>query len=139
MRGTLALASETLKAWHIMPGILGFNRTPRLDDAQVEPALRRMAEPLCYNTSQSVEVFPGPRFACAVVNHGGGFEFQRPASAQRDGVRVVVDGEFFPDAGEVPAELAGAAPTIQRAEYCLHLYLQHEPTGAQVGSGNKTC
>jgi asparagine synthetase B (glutamine-hydrolysing) len=38
-----------------------------------------------------------------------------------------MDGEIFPDAEEVPHELADYAPTIQRAEYCLYLYLKYGP------------
>ncbi len=41
---------------------------------------------------------------------------------------LVMEGEVFPDTDEVPQELREAGAAIQRAEYCLHLYLKHGPT-----------
>ena len=46
-----------------------------------------------------------------------------------------MDGEVFPDASDVPHELVGNSPTIQRADYCLHLYLQHGPSFVRALNG----
>jgi asparagine synthase (glutamine-hydrolysing) len=46
-----------------------------------------------------------------------------------------MDGEVFPDAEDVPQELTAAAPTIQRAEYCLYLYLKYGPKFVECLNG----
>ncbi|NLX13666.1 MAG: hypothetical protein GXY44_08445 [Phycisphaerales bacterium] len=109
-----------------MPGILGIIR-PEPFEPDITSILDRMAEPLRYAPDQTVQHFEKGRFAGSVVDYGPGFGFLKPAAAERDGVLLLMDGEVFPDAGEVPHELVGTCPTIQRADYCLHLYLEHGP------------
>jgi asparagine synthetase B (glutamine-hydrolysing) len=117
-----------------MPGILGIMRLePFVPGAQA--TLTRMAEPLRYVPDQTVQRFERDYFAGAVVDHGPCFRFLKPAAAERDGVLLLVDGEVFPEAGDVPHELQGDSPTVQRAEYCLHLYLQHGPQFVQRLNG----
>jgi len=109
-----------------MPGILGIiNSEPFKQD--MSATLDRMAEPLRYAPDQTVQRFERDRFAGAVVDYGPRFPFLKPAIAERDRVLLLMDGEVFPDASEVPHELQGNSPTVQRAEYCLHLYLERGP------------
>lgn len=109
-----------------MPGILGIIR-PQPFQPEVVATLDRMAEPLRYAPDQTVQHFQRGRFAGSVVDYGPRFEFLKSAVAERDGVLLLMDGEVFPDASEVPHELQGDSPTVQRAEYCLHLYLERGP------------
>lgn len=109
-----------------MPGILGIMRSePFMPDASA--TLNRMAEPLRYSADQTVQHFERGRFVGAVVDYGPRFPFLKPAAAERDGVLLLMEGEVFPDAAEVPHELASNSPTIQRADYCLRLYLDNGP------------
>ncbi|MEJ2648171.1 MAG: asparagine synthase-related protein [Sedimentisphaerales bacterium] len=109
-----------------MPGILGIiSSEPFKPD--VSGTLDRMAGPLQYKSDQTVEYFHGDWFACAAIDYGPRFAFLKSASAQRDGILLLMEGEVFPDAAEVPHELAGESPTIQRAEYCLYQYLKDGP------------
>ena len=105
-----------------MPGILGVVKASGwLQDPRM--VLERMAEPIRYADGQQINYFQLERCAAAVVDYGNEFTFLRPASAQREHVLLIMDGEVFPDASEVPPDLVKPHPTIQRAEYCLHLYL----------------
>lgn len=109
-----------------MPGILGIIR-PQSFQPEVAATLDRMAEPLRYAPDQTVQHLHRGRFAGSVVDYGPRFGFLKSAVAERDGVVLLMDGEIFPDAAEVPHELQGDSPTVQRAEYCLHLYLERGP------------
>lgn len=62
--------------------------------------------------------------AAAAVEYGEGFSFQKTSLAERDRVLLLMSGEVFPEASDVPPDLRGQAATVQRAEYCLHRYLQ---------------
>ncbi len=105
-----------------MPGILGVVKASGwFEDTRT--VLEKMAEPIRYDDSQQVDYFQLDRCAAAVVDYGKEFTFLRPAYAQRENVLLIMDGEVFPDASEVPPDLVKPHPTIQRAEYCLHLYL----------------
>jgi asparagine synthase (glutamine-hydrolysing) len=109
-----------------MPGILGIMR-PQPFEPDITATLDRMAEPLRYVPDQTVQHFQRGQFAGSVVDYGPGFGFLKSAAAERDGVLLLMDGEVFPDAAEVPHELQGDSPTVQRADYCLHLYLERGP------------
>src|SRR4030042_6986192 len=101
-----------------MPGVLGIiNSEPFKPD--VSATLDSMAAPLQYKADQTLKHFHGDWFACAVIDYGPRFPFLKSASAERDGVLLLMEGEVYPDATDVPHELAGNNPTIKRAEYCL--------------------
>jgi asparagine synthetase B (glutamine-hydrolysing) len=110
-----------------MPGILGLTAAPEFPANALSASLERMASPLRYNSAQSLQSRVQQGLAAGAVDLGTGFGFQKSGIAERDGVTVVIDGEVFPNAGEVPAELHQGAATIQRAEYCLHCYLAAGP------------
>jgi asparagine synthetase B (glutamine-hydrolysing) len=110
-----------------MPGIVGIIKSSEAFKPDVSEILDRMAEPLRYKADQTVRHFIGDWFACAVIDYGPRFPFLKSASAQKDGVLLLMEGEVFPDAAEVPHDLAVNSPTVQRAEYCLHLYLKDGP------------
>jgi asparagine synthetase B (glutamine-hydrolysing) len=120
-----------------MPGILGIIR-PQSFQPEIAATLDRMAEPLRYAPDQTVQHFQRGRFAGSVVDYGPRFGFLKSAAAERDGVLLLMDGEVFPDASEVPHELQGDSPTVQRAEYCLHLYLERGPQFVRSLNGTFT-
>ena len=106
-----------------MPGILGIIGL-RPGAAGASAVLDRMAGPLQYAPDQTVQHYERGRFGGSVVDYGPRFGFLKPAAAERDGVLLLMEGEVFPDATDVPHELQGDSPAVQRAEYCLHLYLE---------------
>lgn len=110
-----------------MPGILGLRQSVPVPAEEAGALLRRMAEPIRYSGEQPVEVVRCGDWLTAVVEHGEGVRAGRRSWAQRDGVLVLLDGEVFPAAEEVPPELRLPAATIQRAAFCLHRYLEEGP------------
>jgi asparagine synthetase B (glutamine-hydrolysing) len=84
-----------------------------------------MLTPLVYHPRQAAASWTAPGRGFGLVERGEGFGFQQAGMAQRDGVIVLIDGEVFPDESEVPADLRGDSPTIQRADYCLGRYLEN--------------
>jgi len=86
-----------------------------------------MAYPLVFTAEQDAELFRNKWYYTGTVGYGKSFSFLKKASAFKDDVLLIMDGEIFPDAEDVPRELAVEAPTIQRAEYCLYLYLRYGP------------
>jgi hypothetical protein len=88
-----------------MAGILGFLKPRNSATVTVEAILRRMGQPLCYSPTQVLTPFISGTRAAAVVDYGIGFDFQKPAAAQRHGVLLLIDGEAFPDSSEVSPEL----------------------------------
>ncbi|MDI6807793.1 MAG: asparagine synthase-related protein [Candidatus Eisenbacteria bacterium] len=111
-----------------MPGIFGY-RSAYSDNTTGPAALKRMAVPVSYSPNDRLITVICDSFAGASVDYGNEFSL-KPAVAQSPNVTLLIDGEVFPDAGEVPQSLREPAATIQRAEYCLHLYLEHGPTFA---------
>lgn len=109
-----------------MPGILGIVGDKQIGRKQ-EDKLAAMAYPLVFTAEQEVEWFRYEWYCAGTVGYGKSFSFLKKSSAYKEGVLLIMDGEVFPDAGDVPHELAAPAATIQRAEYCLYLYLQYGP------------
>jgi asparagine synthase (glutamine-hydrolysing) len=108
-----------------MPGIVGFAA-----DTLNRPAreiLASMAVPLIYAPEQQPLGFESQWYSAAVVDYGAPFPFLKRSYAYRDGVLLLMEGEVFPDASAVPHECSSPNPTIQRAEYCLILYLREGP------------
>jgi len=118
-----------------MPGILGIISSKQLGREQ-ETKLAAMAYPLVFFPEQEVEWFRHEWYSAGTVGYGKSFLFLKKSSAYKEGVLLIMDGEVFPDAADVPHELATSAPTIQRAEYCLHLYLQYGPQFVGRLNGN---
>jgi asparagine synthetase B (glutamine-hydrolysing) len=118
-----------------MPGIIGI-ASDRQQDPKLETRFAAMAYPLVFTPEQEVEWFRHEWYAACTVGYGESFSFLKKASAYKQGVLLIMDGEIFPEATDVPHELAASAPTIQRAEYCLYLYLQHGPAFAERLNGN---
>lgn len=117
-----------------MPGILGIvSRGFRQED--LTSTLNRMAAPLRWVDSQELQVFSTDRCAGAAIGHGIRLEHAKSAMASRDGVHLWMDGEVFPEVGEVPAERRDRSPNIQRAEYCLDLYLRAGPRFVRTLNG----
>jgi asparagine synthase (glutamine-hydrolysing) len=109
-----------------MPGIFGIISKNILDsDYSNKPT--SMAHPLVFTAEQDTELFKNNWYYAGTVGYGKSFSFLKKASAFKDDVLLIMDGEVFPDAEDVPQELTAAAPTIQRAEYCLYLYLRYGP------------
>jgi len=117
-----------------MPGILGVITDKRISKAS-EKKLAAMAYPLVFTPEQEVEWFRHEWYVAGTVGYGKCFSFLKKASAYQDGVLLIMDGEVFPDFEDVPSELATTAPTIQRAEYCLYLYLKYGPQFAESLNG----
>ena len=117
-----------------MPGILGIIGDKQIGRNQ-ENKLADMAYPLMFTPEQEVEWFRHEWYSAGTVGYGKSFSFLKRSSAYKEGVLLIMDGEVFPDAGDVPHDLAASAPTIQRAEYCLYLYLQHGPQFVQRLNG----
>ena len=86
-----------------------------------------MAHPFVFTAEQETELFRHKWYCAGTVGYGKSFSFLKKASAFQDDVLLIMDGEVFQDAEDVPHELASYAPTIQRAEYCLYLYLKYGP------------
>ena len=107
-----------------MPGVIGIISSEQFRP-DVSETLERMAAPIQYNPDQNVKCFRRDWFACAMIDYGSRFPFLKSSFAQRDNVLLIMEGEVFPDAAEVPHEFADNSPTIQRAEYCLYLYLKY--------------
>lgn len=107
-----------------MPGILGIvdSKEPIHEQAT---HLAGMAYPLVFSPDQEVMWFRHGWYCAGTVGYGDSFSFLKKSSAYKEGVLLIMDGEVFPDARDVPGEFADRTPTIQRAEYCLHLYLQY--------------
>lgn len=117
-----------------MPGILGIIGDKQIGLKQ-ENKLAAMAYPLVFTPEQEVEWFRHEWYSAGTVGYGKTFSFLKRSSAYKEGVLLIMDGEVFTDAGDVPHELATPAPTIQRAEYCLYLYLQYGPQFVQRLNG----
>lgn len=109
-----------------MPGIVGIVNF-ELCEPDVPAVLEKMAAPLQYKADQTFKPFLRDWFAGAVIDYGPGFSFLKPAYAEKDNVLLLMEGEVFPDASEVPHEFVEGSPTVQRAEYCLYLYLKEGP------------
>jgi len=118
-----------------MPGILGVINGEQPNREQ-EASLAAMAYPLVFTPDQEVEWFRHDWYSAGTVGYGKSFSFLKKASAYEEGVLLIMDGEVFPEAKDVPHELAASAPTIQRAEYCLYLYLHHGPEFVKRLNGN---
>ena len=109
-----------------MPGIFGLI-SKSVSDSDYTNKLTTMAYPLVFTAEQETELFRNKWYCTGTVGYGKSFSFLKKASAFKDDVLLIMDGEIFPDSEDVSRELAASAPTIQRAEYCLHLYLQYGP------------
>ena len=109
-----------------MPGIFGLINKNILDSDYTNK-LTAMAYPLIFTAEQDAELFRNKWYYAGTVGYGKSFSFLKKASAYKDDVLLIMDGEVFPDTEDVPHELAAYAPTIQRAEYCLYLYLEYGP------------
>lgn len=117
-----------------MPGILGYRSgCPRstIDTA----ALKRMAMPICYSPNDRLSTVNYGSFAGAAVDYGEKFSL-KSAVSQDSNVCLLIDGEVFPDAGEVPESFRKPVTTIQRAEYCLNLYMKHGPMFVRCLNGS---
>jgi asparagine synthase (glutamine-hydrolysing) len=109
-----------------MPGIFGLiNKS--ITHSDYKSKLTAMAYPLIFTAEQETEFFRHKWYCAGTVGYDKSFSFLKKASAFKDNVLLIMDGEIFPDAEEVPHKLAVYAPTIQRAEYCLYLYLKYGP------------
>jgi len=117
-----------------MPGIFAVANDKELHGEQ-EKTLTAMAQPLIFTPEQEVECFRNAWYLAGTVGYGKSFSFLKKSFAHKDGVLLIMDGEVFPDVADVPNELATPAPTIQRAEYCLYLYLQYGPQFVQRLNG----
>jgi hypothetical protein len=117
-----------------MPGIFGITSEKELHGEE-ERTLAAMARPLIFTPEQEVELFRHEWYCAGTVGYEKSFSFLKKASARKGGVLLIMDGEVFPDVCDVPHELATPAPTIQRAEYCLYLYLQYGPQFVQRLNG----
>ena len=109
-----------------MPGIFGLI-SKNILNSDYTSKLTAMAHPLAFTVEQETELFRHKWYCAGTVVYGKSFSFLKKASAFKDDVLLIMDGEIFPDAEDVPQELAAYAPTIQRAEYCLYLYLKYGP------------
>ncbi len=118
-----------------MPGILGIIGDKQIGRKQ-ENKLAAMAYPLVFNPEQEVEWFRHEWYSAGTVGYGKSFSFLKRSSAYKEDTLLIMDGEVFPDVADVPHELADPAPTIQRAEYCLHLYLHYGPLFVRRLNGN---
>jgi len=117
-----------------MPGILGYKGgCPRsvIDTA----VLKRMALPICYSPNDRLSIVDYGSFAGAAVDYDKEFSLKSAVSQNSD-VCLLIDGEVFPDAGEVPESFRKPVTTIQRAEYCLHLYMKHGPMFVRCLNGS---
>lgn len=117
-----------------MPGIMGII-SYRQNGPEHEKRLAAMVHPLVFTSEQEVEWFRHDWYYAGTVGYGRSFSFLKKSSAYKQDVLLIMDGEVFPDVGDVPHELVDSAPTIQRAEYCLYLYLQHGPQFVQRLNG----
>jgi len=117
-----------------MPGIYGLI-SKNILDSDYKSKLTAMAYPLVFTAEQETELFKNKWYYAGTVGYGKSFSFLKKASAFKDNVLLIMDGEVFPDAQDVPQELAASAPTIQRAEYCLYLYLKYGPQFVQRLNG----
>jgi len=109
-----------------MPGIFGLISKNILDSDHANK-LTAMAHPLVFTAEQEAELFRHKWYYAGTVGYNKSFSSLKKASAYKDNVLLIMDGEIFPDVKDVPHELAAYAPTIQRAEYCLYLYLKYGP------------
>jgi asparagine synthase (glutamine-hydrolysing) len=109
-----------------MPGIFGLI-SKNIFDSDYKSKLTAMAYPLVFTAEQEPELFRHKWYYAGMVGFDKSFSFLKKASTFKDNVLLIMDGEIFPDADDVPQELATYAPTIQRAEYCLYLYLKYGP------------
>jgi len=121
-----------------MPGILGISGPAPKDPKTTAELLRRMADPIRYRPDQPVELFINEKYAAATVGYGKDFRSIKPAAAEKNGVLLLIDGEIFPETGNVPAELLDAEPSIQRADYALYLYMEHGPSFVSMLNGTFT-
>ena len=108
-----------------MPGILGYQSSS--PESLINPdVIKRMAMPVCYSPNDRLNMLSQDLFAGAAVDYGEKFPV-KSATSQNSGVFLFMDGEIYPDSDEVPQSLKEPVSTIQRAEYCLHLYLENGP------------
>ncbi len=109
-----------------MPGILGYKTTcPKnvIDSA----IINKMAIPVTYSPKDRLKTINQDSFSGGVVDYSEEFPV-KSAIAQNSGVYLFIDGEVYPDSDEVPQPLRDSEATIQRAEYCLYMYLQSGPS-----------
>jgi asparagine synthase (glutamine-hydrolysing) len=118
-----------------MPGIFGLINNNQSDfDNKIN--LSAMAQSLVFMPEQEIEIFKHKWYCAGAVGYGKSFSFLKKSSAIKDNVLLIMDGEVFPDTSEVPHELAGNSPTVQRAEYCLYLYLKYGTQFVKQLNGN---
>lgn len=108
-----------------MPGIFGSSLPGPHRRGDAERVLSRMAGPLRYHARQSTQFCFLDDVSAGLVDYGGGYEFLKGALAQRDGVVAILDGEVYPELSDLAPELRRGGATVQRADYCLELYLRH--------------
>jgi len=109
-----------------MPGILGFKLGSASGTVE-QVVLTRMAKPMMHSRTSRLHRIDLGSFAAGAVDYGEEFGMLKTAIARAEETCLLIDGEVFPDADQVPMSLRGSADTIQRAEYCLHLYLEQGP------------
>jgi asparagine synthetase B (glutamine-hydrolysing) len=109
-----------------MPGIFGIISKNILNPDYTDK-LTAMAYPLVFTAEQDTELFRNSWYNAGTVGYDKSFSFLKKAFVFKDDVLLIMDGEVYPDAEDIPQELAATAPTIQRAEYCLYLYLRYGP------------
>jgi asparagine synthetase B (glutamine-hydrolysing) len=118
-----------------MPGIFGLINNNQSDfDNNI--SLSAMAQSLVFMPEQEIEIFKHKWYCAGTAGYGKSFTFLKRSSAVKDNVLLIMDGEVFPDASDVPHELAGNSPTVQRAEYCLYLYLKYGTQFIKQLNGN---
>lgn len=108
-----------------MPGILGYKSTnsKNVIDSAI---INKMAIPVTYSPKDRLKTVNHDSFSGGVVDYGEEFPV-KSAIAQNSGVYLFIDGEVYPDSNEVPQSLRDSDAAIQRAEYCLYMYLQSGP------------
>jgi len=118
-----------------MPGILGYKSGSSSSTVETT-VIERMAKPICYSPNDCLNIVNCDSFAGAAVDYGEGFSFMKSSVAQAHDVCLFIDGEVFPGVDEVPQSFREPVATIQRAKYCLHLYLKHGPTFVRYLNGS---
>ncbi len=109
-----------------MPGIFGLINK-KIADSDYKSNLTAMTYPLIFTPEQETELFRHKWYYAGTVEYDKSFSSLKKASAFNNDVLLIMDGEVFPDAEDVPHELTAYVPTIQRAQYCLYLYLKYGP------------
>ena len=118
-----------------MPGIFGLMKSND-SDKEGDINLSAIAQPLMFTSEQEIEIFRHKWYDAGTVGYGKSFSFLKKASAYNEDVLLIMDGEVFPDASEVPHEFKGNCPTIQRADYCLYQYLKYGSQFVKHLNGN---